>query len=75
MIDIGRSVGLENGSPVYYMNQGTSEPIANFGRQNNYAPPPYSAQPAARFCSRCGASRQDFTSKVCLSCEQVFNNY
>ncbi len=75
MIDIGRFASPENINPVYYKNLDVPEPTALFGRQTNYPLPPYSAPSAAGFCSRCGASRPDFTSKVCLSCEQIFNNY
>lgn len=72
MIDIGRY----NGSTVYYSNQVASEPTALFGRQANlYDPPPYFSQSAPRFCSHCGAVRQDLTNKLCLSCGQTFDNY
>ncbi|CAF2992297.1 unnamed protein product [Rotaria sp. Silwood2] len=71
VIDIGRSTAPE--SVVYYSNQDGVNSTSVIGRHNNMTPPPYSAQSAIEFCSRCGASRQDLTSKFCSSCGQSFN--
>ncbi|CAF4914524.1 unnamed protein product [Rotaria sp. Silwood1] len=71
VIDIGRSTSPE--SVLYYSNQDGVNSTSVIGGHNNMIPPPYSAQSTIEFCSRCGASRQDLTSKICSSCGQSFN--
>jgi membrane protease subunit (stomatin/prohibitin family) len=72
VIDIGRSTVPRN--ETYYTNQVANESISFFGRQDNYAPPPYSSS-STEFCSQCGTSRQDLTAKFCSSCGKSFNKY
>ncbi len=62
MIDIGRSSTRE--SRAYYSNQVVNESTLLLGRDDNYAPPPYSG-PSTEFCSQCGVRRQDSTAKFC----------
>ncbi|CAF3730881.1 unnamed protein product [Rotaria sp. Silwood1] len=71
-IDIGSSVPQESVNRVHYSNKVAPQSTSYFGRQDNFAPPPYSIQMAG-FCSRCGVARQDLTAKYCSSCGHSFN--
>ncbi len=60
------------GSGAHYSNQAAPESTLLSERQNNSMPPPYSG-PYDRFCSQCGATRQDLSVKFCSSCGHSFN--
>ncbi len=67
MIDIGHSTAPVN--VAYYSNEVLPESTLSFEQ-----PPPYFGQ-SAGFCSKCGTSRQNFTTESCSSCGQSFNKY
>lgn len=69
MIDIGSSVPLNNSSRPYFSNKISPDTV--FGGQDNYAPPPYSANRTG-FCAQCGAARHDLSAKYCSSCGNSF---
>ncbi|CAF1496831.1 unnamed protein product [Rotaria sp. Silwood1] len=72
VIDIGRSAAP--GSVLYQSNQVAPEPTSIYGRQDYYAPPPYSST-STGFCSNCSAPKNDSSAKFCSSCGQSFNKY
>ncbi|UJR24610.1 hypothetical protein I4U23_005985 [Adineta vaga] len=72
VIDIGHSIAPTSVS--YHSNQVAPDPTIVFGGQSNYAPPPYSGQPAS-YCPQCNVLRNDLTSRFCSSCGYSFNKY
>jgi hypothetical protein len=71
-IRIGNSVGPGNG---YQLNQVAPQPTPFYQQENNIpSSPPYYDQSVARFCSKCGAPRENEMSRFCSKCGHPLNS-
>ncbi len=65
MIDIGRSIGIENANDDFH----PSAPEASLLFQQ----PSFYPDLSAGVCTRCSAPRQDCSAKFCFACEYQFD--
>ncbi|CAF1425249.1 unnamed protein product [Adineta ricciae] len=74
VIDIGRSIPIENSHSTTYSNKISPAPVSTYDEvMNSSSPPSYVFQSVSSSCSKCNFPRQDLSMNFCSSCGNRFN--